>query len=346
MLCMKWLIIFVLILLSACIPTVTPTPTARPPTITVTPPASPSITPTQPPSPIVTPTPPSSPLATPLSQAVIPISLQNGNFEGPFTVRENSVTVAKGWGYWKLRAPYCKPGSVGCDIPCPSNCEKCGAGDQGCYWADPEFAAAYKPDYNPPRAHGGLWAQKLFIHGREGEGGLWQQIQLLIGARLTFTLGVEAWQCMDGDHCSLQAVKNGGSKTDPPADPVRALFLMNQWGCLPLDLEGPGYVRCKLWTASDRPYAMRMRVGIDLIGGTIPTATTVIWSREIESFDYWSQVIVTVTKATPGIITVFTRCAPRFDFARTNNDCYQDDAQLMIQPIGPTYRIYLPVARR
>ena len=337
---MKPLILILALILSACVPTVTPTPTTIPPTITpsATPPQSPWITPTPPTSPLITPTPFVSPLAVP---AAIPTSLQCGDFECGFTARENSVTVANNWNYWKLNAPPCKPGSAGCPFPCPLNCANCGAGDQGCFWAVPEFAAAYKPDYNPPRAHGGLWGQKFFVYGREGTGGLYQQIQITTRALLTFTTWFEAWQCMDGDHCSLQSVKVGGSPQDPPPDPDRALFLMKEWGC-GTSLEGPEYQRCKLWAASDRPYKMRLKVGIDPTGGTNATAPSVIWGKEIESFDYWSQAIVTATKTSPGTVTVFTHCAPTFDYARISNDCYIDDAALQVKSLLG-YTVYAPM---
>lgn len=324
------------VILSACV--VTPTP--APPT--VTPPQSPPITPsaTPPQSPPITPTPPPSPIVTPLARA-ISTTLQNANFEGPFTVRSNAVTVAEKWQYWQLNAPPCRPGAVGCSIPCPSNCAGCPSRDSGCFWAQPEFAAAYKPDYKPPRVHAGDWAQKFFVYGREGRGGLYQQVSVTSTAILTFSVWFEAWQCFDSDHCSLRAVAGGGSPTDPPADPERAAFLMEQWGCSDKHV-------CNDWTASDRPYAMHMRVGIDPTGGISPTASSVIWSREIESFDYWSRAGVTVTTQGAGVVTVFTSCSPEFDFARLNNDCYMDDARLDIQVIGPPqgYRIYLPVVRR
>jgi hypothetical protein len=83
---------------------------------------------------------------------------------------------------------------------------------------------------------------------------------------------------------------------------------------------------------------MNMQVGIDPTGGTNPQAASVIWGKKIESFDYWSQAIVTATKTLAGTITVFTKCAPRFDYARVSNDCYLDDAELKIQSLlGYTY---------
>lgn len=334
---MKRLLILVL-LLSACVPTVTPTPPVSLP-ITPTPPQSPPVTPTPRESPIITPTPPPSPLTTPLAQ-VIPTTLQNGTFEGPFTVRGNAVTVAQYWNYWQLDTPPCRPGDAGCSIPCPSNCGSCATRDQGCFWASPEFAAAYRPDYNPPRAHGGNWAQKFFVYGRQGSGGLYQQVQVAARSLLTFTAWFETWQCFDSDHCSLTAVRDGGSKTDPLPDPERAAFLMEQWGCADWQV-------CKFWTASDRPYAMHLRVGIDPTGGISPTAPSVIWGSEIESFDYWSQAIVTATTR-GGVVTVFTSGSPTFDFARLNNDVYTDDASLVVTPLepAPVYRIYLPVVKR
>jgi hypothetical protein len=264
--------------------------------------------------------------------------LQNGDFEGKFTVRGNAVTVGEFWEYWQLNNPPCKPGSVGCDIPCPSNCttgtKVCPTNDQGCFWAQPEYAAAYAPNYNPPRVHNGLWAQKTFVYGREGRYGLYQQVQIASRSVLTFSVWFEAWQCFDYDHCSLQSVKVGGSPTDPPPDPARAAFLMAQWGCT-------DYLKCKLWAASDRPYKMHMKAGIDPTGGTSPTSPTVVWGQEIESFDYWSQAIVTATMQSSGVATVFTYASPSFDYARTSNDSYIDKAELQIQSLM-TYKVYLP----
>ena len=128
--------------------------------------------------------------------------------------------------------------------------------------------------------------------------------------------------------------------TDPPADPDRAAFLMAQWGCTDKHV-------CNDWAASDRPYRMHLKVGIDPTGGISPTAPSVVWGREIESFDYWSQAIVTATKSAPGIATVFAYASPSFNYARTSNDVYMDDAELKIQPLGgPTYRMFLPIIRR
>lgn len=272
----------------------------------------------------------------------IPSTLQNGNFEDVFSVRENAVTVGRYWEYWRLNAPPCKPGSAGCDIPCPSNCGTCATKDQGCFWAMPEYAASYMPNYKPPRAHSGNWAQKTFVYGREGRYGLYQQVNITSTAVLTFSIWFEAWQCRDYNHCSLQWLNTPSFPNHPndSYDPVRVAFLMDEWGC-------PDYPTCKLWTASDLPYRMHMKVGIDPTGGISPTAASVVWGKEIESFDYWSQAIVTATKDVPGVATVFTYVSPSFDYARTSNDAYMDDAELKIQPlVKPTHKIYLPFARR
>lgn len=295
-------------------------------------------TPTPSVSPPITPTRPQSVLVSPLAPQVA-TTLQNGNMEGGFDPVGNATTIARNWRAWWLNTPPCKPGSVGCDIPCPSNCGTCASKDQGCFWAQPEFAAAYKPDYKPPRAHSGNWAQKTFVYGREGRYGLYQQVNITSSAVLTFSIWFEAWQCFDYDHCSLQAVKNGGSPSDPPPDPERMLFLMQQWGCT-------DYVTCKLWTASDRPYAMHMKVGIDPTGGISPTAPSVIWGKEIESFDYWSQAMVTATKNAPGLVTVFAYASPSFDYARTSNDVYMDDAELKVQPLVTWRKMWLPIITR
>jgi hypothetical protein len=91
---------------------------------------------------------------------------------------------------------------------------------------------------------------------------------------------------------------------------------------------------------------MHMNVAIDPNGGTNPMAPSVVWGNEVESYDYWSQAIVTTTTHAPGIVTVFTYASPTFDFARMNNDVYIDDAVLEIQPIEDPFRISLPVVIR
>lgn len=311
-------LLIVVLVLASCLPT--PTPTVSPPP---------------------TPTPQPSPLITPQAGAAIPSALQNGNFEGPFTVRGNAVTVAQYWNYWQLNNPPCKPGSAGCDIPCPSNCGTCASKDQGCFWAQPEYAASYMPDYKL-RTHSGLWAQKTFVYGRQSRYGLYQQVNITSASVLTFSVWYEAWQCRDYNHCSLQWLNTPPfpNHPNPSYDPARVVFLMNEWGCT-------YYPTCKLWTASDLPYQMHMKVGIDPTGGISPTASSVVWGNEIEAFDYWSKAVVTATKTAPGIATVFTYASPSFDYARTSNDAYMDDAELMIQPIiSPAFRLYLPLMRR
>lgn len=339
---MKYIILILVLILTSCVVTPTPAP------VTATPPQSPPITPTRPPSPPITPTPFPSPIITPSPSPIAPqvqvlsTTLQNGNFEGLFTVRGNAVTVAQFWNPWQLNAPPCRPGSAGCDIPCPSNCGACGSRDQGCFWAQPEFAAAYRPDYpGPPRSFNGLWAQKFFVFGREGSGGLYQQVQVSARAILTFTAHFEAWQCLEGDSCNYErlTIPPSINHPNPIYSPERATLLKDEWGCSDVKT-------CRYWTISDLPYAMHMKVGIDPTGGISPTASTVIWGKEIESFDYWSRAIVTATTR-GGVVTVFTSGSPTFDFARLNNDVYIDDATLQIQPLPTEIRkMYLPIVKR
>lgn len=98
---------------------------------------------------------------------------------------------------------------------------------------------------------------------------------------------------------------------------------------------------CEWGRKSDKPGEMNLEVGIDPTGGIVPTATTVVWSSPVNVFDKWEHVLV-ATSAISNTVTVFTRAAPRWDFARMNNDVYIDDARL----IALNHRIFFPIVER
>jgi hypothetical protein len=87
--------------------------------------------------------------------------------------------------------------------------------------------------------------------------------------------------------------------------------------------------KCDSGKKSDIPTTMHFKVGIDPTGGTSATSSAIIWSKEGDSFDKWSNFSVSASVNSP-VITVFTYARPDWDSARMNNDIYLDDASLTI----------------
>lgn len=84
---------------------------------------------------------------------------------------------------------------------------------------------------------------------------------------------------------------------------------------------------------SDAPAEMHLRVGIDPYGGSDPFSANVIWSPEKPAFDQW--VLFSVQAQAKGsAVTVFTHSRAEWDWPRTNNDVYLDDASLTIVDEG------------
>lgn len=71
---------------------------------------------------------------------------------------------------------------------------------------------------------------------------------------------------------------------------------------------------------------MRMRIGIDPLGGTNPQDPRVVWSQPVNALDSWYQFTV-YARAQGTRVTVFALAAP-FD-ARRKNEVYWDDAELI-----------------
>jgi LysM repeat protein len=109
---------------------------------------------------------------------------------------------------------------------------------------------------------------------------------------------------------------------------------MEAWMCIKYE------ENCKGGYLSDKPTTMHLRVGIDPTGGTNAFSPNVVWSREVDSFDHWTQYSVDAV-AQGDAITVFTHSRPEWtDDPRNNNDVYVDDATLTViatpQPTTPT----------
>lgn len=128
--------------------------------------------------------------------------LQNGDFEwsAPWDKQDgiNEAQVAPGWRGWWLRKP--PPG-----IQRPYNCD---GSDYGCYWGQPEFTDVQKLAFSY-RVHGGLQAQKYFSYGRMHQAGLMQQVGgIQPGARLRFSIYMQAWMCFEFDQCDYGRVSD------------------------------------------------------------------------------------------------------------------------------------------
>lgn len=84
---------------------------------------------------------------------------------------------------------------------------------------------------------------------------------------------------------------------------------------------------CNNGAHSDQPTTMHMKVGIDPTGGTNPFSPDIVWSREVDSFDHWTQYSIEAVAAGDAV-TVFTHSRPEWPAPRLHNDVYVDDASL------------------
>ncbi len=132
--------------------------------------------------------------------------LQDGDFEWstPWQKQDgiNEAQIAPGWRGWWLRQP--PPG-----VKRPYNC---GGTDYGCYWGQPEFIDVQRAAFSY-RVHGGGQAQKYFTYGRMHQAGLMQQVGgIQPGARLRFSIYMQAWMCFDYGQC------DEGKVSDQPGE--------------------------------------------------------------------------------------------------------------------------------
>ncbi len=107
-----------------------------------------------------------------------------------------------------------------------------------------------------------------------------------------------------------------------PGTPLEFSAWIQTWMCF-------NFADCAYGRVSDQPSDMHIRIGIDPTGGTVPTSTTIIWSPEAPAFDQWTYFSVRAT-ALSNVVTLFTHSRPEWDWARSNNDVYIDDASLVV----------------
>ncbi len=110
----------------------------------------------------------------------------------------------------------------------------------------------------------------------------------------------------------------------PPGAEIEFSTWLQAWMCADASA-------CQGGAVSDAPAHMHLQVGIDPWGGLDPWSPDVIWSPEGEAFDHWRLFQVSAVSET-GLATVFIRSRATWDWARSNNDVYVDDARLRVLP--------------
>jgi LysM repeat protein len=130
-----------------------------------------------------------------------PELLKNPGLDGPVFQSQccgadgqpiNEVQVAEGWTAWWLDLPpdYVAP---------PDNCEK--KTKWSCYWMRPQFVDSARTGA-ANRIRSGDNAQMYFSSGMMHEAGLYQRVTgITPGTRLSFSIYMSAWMCMEDSAC-------------------------------------------------------------------------------------------------------------------------------------------------
>ncbi len=106
-----------------------------------------------------------------------------------------------------------------------------------------------------------------------------------------------------------------------PGTRLRFSVYMQSWMCF-------NFADCDYGKVSDKPAEMHLKIGIDPTGGDKPSGPDVVWSGEQAAWDTWVLFQVEAV-ARSDTVTVFTHSRADWDWARTNNDVYVDDASLV-----------------
>jgi hypothetical protein len=259
---------------------------------------------------------PISPVATPQAQANptrIPIVVVPGNLlidpsmEGPYRNEGMpEVNTSYAWHAWYS----CQGDQSVCEPPC-----KPGAPD--CYLPCPENCK--KSDGKCQSDYGCYWCRPEFVPIYFDQA--FYRIHSGDVAQKYFTYG------RMGRGGLLQTV------AITPGTWLRFTVWMQAWMCY-------DYAQCDGGRLSDQPSDMHLKVGIDPTGGTDVNSPAVVWGAEQEAFDRWVEFSV-VAKSLSDTVTVFTSGGAVWEWARANNDVYEDDATLVItMPL--THTVVLP----
>lgn len=182
----------------------------------------------------------------------------------------------------------------------------------------PEAAEAWYQDYDGLRVHTGKSAVKTFTYGRQGEWWLYQQVNVLPGDVMTFSVWLSAWQCFDYAVCSY------GKRSDRPTT-------MH----LRVGIDPTG--------------------GMSITGTNVVWSQEGDAHRVVNTF--WFPFTVTARGAQSFKATVFVYANPDWsmpaydlpglyngNYARTNNDLYVDTGELVIE--RHACAIYFPVIKK
>jgi len=214
--------------------------------------------------------------------------LVNPSFEGDFYFDPPSSLVAQGWSTWFVQSR-------------PT--------DHRPEWNEEVLLSSQKLSW---RVRHGDKAQKMFSFASTHEGGFYQQVNVIPGSELEFSIWVEVWS----SDCNKNCVS--------PLEPGVICDSPNDHG------------------------NYRVSVGIDPTGGTDPLAPTVRW-REYRlpydiPYDVWNRLVITAT-AESNRVTVFTRGWAEWPVL--HNDSYWEDAALRYLSVPELpQKNYLPLVLR
>ncbi|RME42339.1 MAG: hypothetical protein D6791_17995 [Chloroflexi bacterium] len=216
--------------------------------------------------------------------------LVNPSFEGDFYQPPESLSslVAQGWSIWFVD-------------PRPT--------DHIPEWNEEVLLGQSKLSW---RVRHGDKAQKMFSSFSTHQGGLYQQVNVVPGSDLEFSIWVEVWS----SDCDKNCIS--------PLEPGVVCPSQNTHG------------------------NYRVSVGIDPTGGTDPLASTVHWKAYRLPYDIpydtWNRLVITDT-AQASQVTVFTQGWA--EFRVKHNDSYWEDAALTyITPPNLPNKDYLPLVLR
>jgi len=190
--------------------------------------------------------------------------LVNPGFESGFSDRgAGEVSVANGWSPWYQDGPN---------------------QDRG-FFRRPEYKPEDAARYGTRRIHSGNWAQKWFNTYATHNAGIFQQVQVGINSKLTFSAWVQAWSSQDSDPGTVK--DPGNYRVYVGIDPTGGT-----------DWSSPNVV----WTEPRMEYNTWMRLEVK---ATAKADTITVFLRGQPEFrnqfndSYWDDACLTVVKPTP-----------------------------------------------
>ena len=190
--------------------------------------------------------------------------LLNPSFEEGFSARgSGEVTVANGWHPWYQDGP----------------------GQEDGYNRRPEYQPEDASRHTMRRIHSGNYAQKYFNSFATHNAGIFQQVQVAVGSKLTFSIWVQAWSSEDPNP---DAVKNPGNyRVSIGIDPTGGTNALSS---------------SVVWTEPRMEYNTWMHLEVQSVA---QAGTVTVFTRGNPEFrnrfndSYWDDACMTVVAATP-----------------------------------------------